>query len=318
MSGEQIEELEIERARLLDLALELTRDRTDVEAEIQAAFGRRALLDADLDEARSPEALDRAAEVLAEHDHRIRRLNTISAELQEDQSDVLEQLEIVASRLARLKETLNDSIDTDRQLDLVRMELTVAPPAHVVAPEDVGELQAELEPLLSRAARYVADESHPIETRDAVEQRSRTLRGELYLHGEVFPDAITITRSAAYLMSVLAEEVASEIVDQVADAADRLGDDDTALAAAEDIGDALQSIVNDDPGDDTAAAALGRGWKNWVEHDLFETHLNRIVSGGLTAAGLVAADLASGGKATAILRAARALVHARFPWIFGG
>jgi hypothetical protein len=211
-----------------------------------------------------------------------------------------------------------------------RAALAQHDPAHQVAAEDIGILAADLEPLLLLADRYVDDDTRPPDLRAAVETRARTLRGELRLFGDEPHDAIIITRTAAYLIATLTPQVIDAAGDQlpdetaaaldaVAQGTQLLGDDDTAVEGGTTIAHALDPVEPGDaadPGEEQPYRdAARRGLANWIEHDLFTTHLNRIVTASLTVGGIAGIEATTGG-ASALLRAGRALLRARFPWIF--
>jgi hypothetical protein len=183
------------------------------------------------------------------------------------------------------------------------------PPAHTVAEADIVDLTRDLEPLLELADAYEADDSNPPDLRYAVAQRARTLRGELHIHGDVAHDAILITRSAAFLMATLAGQLQGKVNDDeaqagrhIAEAADQLPDDDTAIKGATDMVDALENVATPPPPPGEPPKTLRR----------------RALEGAAAGGGAAAAKPAGeyiGRTLGALVRAGWAILKARFPWL---
>jgi hypothetical protein len=193
---------------------------------------------------------------------------------------------------------------------------------------------------MAEATRLLDDDQLPIDIHDATRARLTTLRAELQMYGDVSHDAVIITRSAAYLMSVIAGTIAADPGDDnplapevatVATGAMDLGSDTTAERGGRAIADALDDLdaLAPEPEPDTsdstdsASAALTRGSRRWLEHDLWDTHVNRVVAGSITAArragtaGLAGiAAISESERISAVFRAGRALLKARYPGIF--
>ena len=278
------------------------------------------------------EDIEQAEALVAQAQEASGRAEALIAVAQENLSQVASRLELGAldeTQLRAFADRFRGLLGDDAGTAAATLEgrFTAQAPAHLIAPDDLGAVARELEPLLAAAERFIADESQPAPIRDAVEVRRRTLLGELRLV-DVGADSLTIVRATAYLIanvgnvpavwaSLLETDVdLSALRDEVqtlADAAIDLTKDSTAVEAGLEITDSIDNI-EEIVGGDTVGAAFKRGGLDWIENDFWKKHVNRVFTAGLTAGGTYAA--AQTGYVGAVLRAGRALLIARFPWMF--